>query len=152
MKKITIVILIVILFVLAIAVSPASACGCGPGVGTPGYWKNHPEAWPVEEITIGGITYTKAEAIEIMKMPGEKDKSITLFRAVVAATLNVEIGNCDWCIPNELDFANDYWFFHFPVGSGVRGNSDAWHYFAGEATYLKLDAYNNGLDCAVPRD
>jgi len=31
-------------------------CITAPGTGTPGYWKNHPEAWPVEEITIGGVT------------------------------------------------------------------------------------------------
>src|SRR4051794_26153743 len=34
-----------------------------PGTGTPGYWKNHPEAWPTQTITIGGGTYTKAAAI-----------------------------------------------------------------------------------------
>jgi len=34
-----------------------------PGTGTPGYWKNHPEAWPVSSITVGGLTYTKAQAI-----------------------------------------------------------------------------------------
>src|SRR6185295_7670920 len=33
-----------------------------PGTGTPGYWKNHPAAWPVASITVGGITYTKAQA------------------------------------------------------------------------------------------
>src|SRR6185503_2976132 len=34
-----------------------------PGTGTPGYWKNHAEAWPVSGITIGPNTYTKAQAI-----------------------------------------------------------------------------------------
>ena len=37
-----------------------------PGTGTPGYWKNHPDAWPVAVITIGGETYTKGDAIAIM--------------------------------------------------------------------------------------
>ncbi len=27
-----------------------------PGTGTPGYWKNHPEAWPVDYIKIGYTT------------------------------------------------------------------------------------------------
>ena len=31
-----------------------------PGTGTPGYWKNHPEAWPTGSITVGGVTYMKA--------------------------------------------------------------------------------------------
>jgi hypothetical protein len=34
-----------------------------PGTGTPGYWKNHPDAWPVSSITVGGVAYTKAQAI-----------------------------------------------------------------------------------------
>jgi hypothetical protein len=28
-----------------------------PGTGTPGYWKNHPEAWPIPGITIAGLPY-----------------------------------------------------------------------------------------------
>lgn len=35
----------------------------GKGVRTPGYWMNHPEAWPFNSITIGGVTYTTAQAI-----------------------------------------------------------------------------------------
>ena len=64
----------------------------GPGTGTPGYWKNHPEAWPVGEITIGGVVYTKAEAIAVMES-GDKDKSFTMFRHLVSAKLNVLAGN-----------------------------------------------------------
>src|SRR5262245_40288062 len=30
-----------------------------PGTGTPGYWKNHPEAWPVADIKIGNTIFTK---------------------------------------------------------------------------------------------
>ena len=26
-----------------------------PGTGTPGYWKTHPEAWPVPGLTVGGV-------------------------------------------------------------------------------------------------
>ncbi|MFT3894745.1 MAG: hypothetical protein QM730_24205 [Anaerolineales bacterium] len=40
--------------------------GGGPGTGTPGYWKNHPEAWPVSSITIGEQTFTKDQAIALM--------------------------------------------------------------------------------------
>ena len=48
---------------------PVEIYDCGVGVGTPGYWKNHPEAWPElpprpdvcsgeEKIEIGGVCYT----------------------------------------------------------------------------------------------
>jgi hypothetical protein len=40
-----------------------------PGTGTPGYWKNHAEAWPVQFITVGGVTYTKAQAIGRTRPP-----------------------------------------------------------------------------------
>ena len=49
-----------------------------PGTGTPGYWKNHPEAWPVATITVGGVTYTKAQAIAWLGKVG-KDKTTTMF-------------------------------------------------------------------------
>ncbi|MBC8144479.1 MAG: hypothetical protein H7X80_02770, partial [bacterium] len=34
-----------------------------PGTLTRGYWVNHPEDWPVETLMLGGVSYTKAEAI-----------------------------------------------------------------------------------------
>jgi len=42
---------------------------CGPGTGTPGYWINYPDAWPVEQIEIGGISYTKEQAIARIGLP-----------------------------------------------------------------------------------
>jgi hypothetical protein len=132
--------------------------GCeppSPGTGTPGYWKNHPDAWPVETITIGGVTYTKEAAIAIMKTPGKGDKTITMFNALVAAKLNVEIENCSWCIYEVIfgEFGADWWMAVYgPVGSGVRANSEKWQASHGEALYEMLDAYNNGWLCAAGRD
>jgi hypothetical protein len=118
-----------------------------PGTGTPGYWKNHPEAWPVEVITIGGIAYTKEQAIAMMGLP-DGDKRNTLFRALVCATLNVMIGNDSSCIADTIAAGNDWWaaFYAKPV----KASSTAWK--AGEPIYLMLDAYNNGLLCAPHRD
>jgi protocatechuate 3,4-dioxygenase beta subunit len=121
-----------------------------PGVGTPGYWKNHPEAWPVQSITIGGVTYTKELAISWMSRDNRRDKTITMFRSLVAAKLNVAIGNLSSCIEDTIRAADAWMAQYGPVGSGVRGNSDAWK--AGEPLYLKLDDYNNGKLCAPARD
>ena len=63
----------------------------GPGAGTPGYWKNHPDKWPLEEISVYDETYSKEEAISFLKTP-DGVKSITQFRALVAAILNVANG------------------------------------------------------------
>lgn len=90
-----------------------------PGTGTPGYWKNHPEAWPVENITIGGVTYTKEEAIEILKTPENGDKTYNMFSALVAAKLNVLIGNDDSCINDTILKADKWMATYGPVGSGV---------------------------------
>lgn len=122
-----------------------------PGTGTPGYWKNHPEAWPMDEITIGGVTYTKDEAIVIMNTPEKGDKTYTMFRALVAAKLNVLIGNESSCIGGAISAADD-WLIRNPVGSSVKagGKDSPWR--EGEPLYETLDAYNNGLLCAPPRD
>jgi len=121
----------------------------GPGTGTPGYWKNHPEAWPVESIVIGGTSYTQADALEIMGMP-DGDKTITIFRALVAAKLNVLIGNDASCIASTISSADAWMSQYGPAGSRVKAKSLAWK--LGEPLYWELDAYNNGDRCAPARD
>lgn len=121
-----------------------------PGTGTPGYWKNHPEAWPVASITIGGNTYTKEQAIAYMN-GGDKDKTYTLFRALVSAKLNVLIENNPGCVGDTMAAA-DAWMAQYPVGSQIKagGANSPWR--AGEPLYTTLDRYNNGLLCAPHRD
>lgn len=120
-----------------------------PGTGTPGYWRNHPDAWPVDTIDLGGLTYTKAEAIEILSSPTKGDKTITMARAVIAAVLNVTIGNDGSCIANDL-YSAQSWLAAYPIGSGVKASSDAWA--VGEPLATRLDDYNNGFLCAPHRD
>jgi hypothetical protein len=150
-------------------------CLYTPGTGTPGYWKNHPDSWPVMDevdgvngIIIGGVWYSQSDAIEYMKHPTAGDKIYNMFEQLVAAMLNVAIGNDDSCInditgdPTENDFideANNWMSIH-PVGSSaVDASSDAWQMAEGSnfnsASYIHymLDEYNNGnLDCADHRD
>ncbi|MGQ9493250.1 MAG: hypothetical protein ACUVR2_05755 [Anaerolineae bacterium] len=121
-----------------------------PGTGTPGYWKNHPEAWPVDTITIGGVTYTKEQAIKIMKTNKAKDKTYTMFNALVCAKLNLILGNESSCIALTVLAADNWMKTYGPVGSGVKASSQAWK--QGEPLYLELDKYNNGLLCAPHRD
>ncbi len=119
------------------------------GTGTIGYWKNHPEAWPVESIVIGGKTYTKSQAISIMQQSVSGDKTYSMFPQLVAAKLNVLIGNVSSCISDTITAA-DAWLVKYPVGSGVSGNSSAWS--TGGPLQNKLDDYNNGRLCAPHRD
>lgn len=120
------------------SVAVADDCVC---CKTPGYWKNHPDAWPVDGITIGAETYTKDEAIDIMMTPVRGDKTITMFKALVAAKLNV-LSDCYVCgISGTIDEADEWFVDNGPVGSEVAASSDAWQ--IGECLYLTLDYYNN---------
>ncbi len=143
----------------------AAACTCGNNECTPkspGYWKNHPEAWHVETITIGNAnngygyeTYTVEEAIAIMQQPVKGDKVYTMFHALIAAKLN-GIGCCQsGDVKNKIS-EGDLWmsmYYYDKDESPIRASSSPWQdrtkvgcgeIPSGEAIYLKLDAYNNG--------
>ncbi len=128
-----------------------------PGTGTPGYWMNHPEAWPSAfELVIGGIPYDKEDAILLMQMPVAGDKTYTMFAALVAAKLNAAIG-CATVCPGGVNIAAtiaaaDAWMFAHPVGSGVAAGGPASPWRTGEPLYYLLDQYNNGLLCVPHRD
>jgi hypothetical protein len=120
-----------------------------PGTGTPGYWKNHPEAWPVSTIAIGGVTYTREEAIAWLNKAG-KDRTTTMFSSLVPAKLNVLIGNDDSCVASTIDAADAWMATYGPIGSNVHAASFAWK--VGEPLHRLMDNYNNGMLCAPHRD
>ncbi len=120
-----------------------------PGTGTPGYWKNHPEAWPVQTITVGGVSYTKAQAITWLEAVG-KDRTTTMFSSLVSAKLNVISGTDGSCIASTIDDADAWMAASGPVGSGVHAASLAWK--LGEPFHRRLDNYNNGMLCAPHRE
>jgi hypothetical protein len=119
------------------------------GTGTPGYWMNHPEAWPVHSIVIGGKTYTKDQAIAIMKTAPKGDQTYVMFFHLVAAKLNVANGTNASCISSTIAQADAWMATYGPVGKKVGGGSDAWK--IGDPIKNTLDAYNNGLLCAPHR-
>jgi hypothetical protein len=120
-----------------------------PGTGTIGFWKTHPQSWPVSSITIGGVVYTRDQAITILSTPSRGDKSIDLFDQLVAAKLNLIAGNNSSCIYSTISSA-DAWMTAHPPGSGVSGSSAAWT--TASPWHTQLDNYNNGLLCAAHRN
>jgi len=64
---------------------------------TQGFWKKHPDAWPVTSLTIGGITYTQAQLLEILNTPigaaKKADASLRLADQLIAAELNIANGS-----------------------------------------------------------
>ncbi len=119
------------------------------GTGTPGYWMNHPEAWPAS-IDIGGVTYTRDQAIALLREPGNKDKTLTLFASLVAAKLNTEWNHTNAACVADTIAAADAWLVTYPLGIGVRASSYAWK--VGEPLHRLMDNYNNGMLCAPHRD
>jgi hypothetical protein len=123
-----------------------------PGTGTPGYWKNH--AWPTPGVTVGGIFYTREQAIAWLDLVG-KDKTTTMFSSLVSAKLNALIGNDSSCVASTIAAA-DIWMTPSPapggfgpVGSNVAASSYAWK--VGEPLHRLMDNYNNGMLCAPHR-
>ena len=60
---------------------------------TPGYWKNHKEAWPVDGLTLGGVMYTKAQLCDILDTSVRGNGLVSLAHQLIAAKLNVARGN-----------------------------------------------------------
>lgn len=61
-----------------------------------GYWKNNPNAWPVNTLALGSQTYTHAELLRILRTStgsGTKaDASLILGDQLIAAKLNIANG------------------------------------------------------------
>jgi hypothetical protein len=90
--------------------------GC---TGTPGYWKNHPEEWPVSALVVGGIPYSKAQLMAIFDVPTKGDATIKLFHHLVAAKLNVLHG-APSSIQGVIDAADAFLVVH-PLYSKPTG-------------------------------
>ena len=59
---------------------------------TQGYWKNHPDAWPVQSLELGSRTYSKAEALSILGRPVAGNGLLSLSHQLIASKLNVASG------------------------------------------------------------
>jgi hypothetical protein len=105
---------------------------------TQGFWKNHEEDWPVASLTLGAVTYTKAQALAILRTPPRGDATYILIHQLIAATLNVASG-ADASAVSIAD-ANA-WLTANPLGSKPKGAARD----QGIALADTLDAYNNGV-------
>ncbi len=106
---------------------------------TVGFWKNHPDEWPVTSIAIGGVTYTKAQAIAILQTPPDGDATYILAHQLIAAKLNILKGADGSAVATTIADA-DAWLIAHPLGSNPSNPDRA----AGIALAHALDNYNNG--------
>jgi hypothetical protein len=122
-------------------VTPSVGPGC---TYTQGYWKNHPEDWPVDSLVLGDETYTQAELLALLSTPPQGDASLILAHQLIAAKLNVANGADDSAIASTITAADD-WLDDYSgkLPYGVSPGSSAGQ----QATALAdtLDDYNNGV-------
>jgi hypothetical protein len=85
-------------------------CECVPKVCTftPGFWKNHPRDWPVDNLRVGCTDYTKRQLIGMLEWPAKESLAIKLFHHLVAAKLNVIIGADDSYIMRAINAGDEY--------------------------------------------
>jgi hypothetical protein len=112
---------------------------------TQGFWKNHPDAWPVGSLTLGTVTYTEAQLITILKTPvgdgAGADASLNLAHQLIAAMLNVANGSNPGPISATISEANG------DLGSGtipehIAPSSTLGADMVDDAN--TLDSYNSG--------
>lgn len=110
------------------------------GACSQGYWKNHKESWPVDNLDLGNMNYSMNALVALLKAKPKGDKSIILAKQLIAAKLNVAGGSDPSCIQSTIDAA-DAWIIQY-AASGLPGNVSSWN--DGQDLKDDLDAYNNG--------
>ena len=69
--------------------APPATTDC---VFTQGYWKNHPEAWPVGSVKLGNVIYSQAQMLSIFNTPAAGNGLISLAHQLCAVKLNIASG------------------------------------------------------------
>jgi hypothetical protein len=117
------------------------ACPSGGCTLTQGYWKNHPDAWPVSSLNLGSVLYTKAELLSILGTPVGGNGLISLAYQLIAAKLNIANGADGSAVTATITAADTL------IGSLVIPpvGSDYLSPAATGALTTALDDYNNGV-------
>jgi N-acetylneuraminic acid mutarotase len=119
----------------------ATPVGCVFGQG---YWKNHPDQWPVTELQLGNVTYDQQQLLDILHEPVRGNGLLILAHQEIAAKLNIANGADGSCIQQTLADADALIgdLVVPPVGDGYLAPRDA------SPLADTLDQYNEGFLCA----
>jgi hypothetical protein len=115
------------------------------GALTQGFWKNHPDAWPVTSLTIGGMVYTEAQLITVLKTPPKGgDAVLILAHQLIAAELNVANGAAESAMTAMVIANADSLLSGINLlnHTKVSSSSPLGILMVADADYL--DSYNNG--------
>ena len=108
---------------------------------TQGYWKNHPAAWPVTNLTLGTVNYSAAQLLAILGQPTGGNGLISLAHQLIAAKLNIANG-ADGSVVNATIAAADALIGGLvipPVGGGFLAPGST------SGLTQTLDDWNNGI-------
>lgn len=117
---------------------------CNPNicVVTQGFWKNHPQDWPVTTLNLGTVTYNQTQLLAILGEPVRGNGLVSLSKQLIAAKLNQANGACvPTAVATAITQADALIGSAIvpPVGTGFLAPS------ATSALNTILDNYNNGL-------
>jgi hypothetical protein len=108
---------------------------------TQGYWKNHSEAWPVDTLSLGSVSYSQAELLSILGERVGGNGLVSLAHQLIAAKLNVASGANASAISSTIAAADALigGLVVPPVGLGFLAPSST------DALTSALDDWNNGI-------
>ncbi|MFN8587252.1 MAG: hypothetical protein U0704_05565 [Candidatus Eisenbacteria bacterium] len=135
---------------LALAVAPRGAEAgaiAQPGVGkqdctyTIGYWKTHPDSWPLGSLALGNITYNQAQLGLIFSQPVQGNGLVSLSQQLIAAKFNVAQGADPATVQLAITQADALIGARVcpPIGTGALTPAQT------SSLGSTLDSYNNGL-------
>ncbi len=113
----------------------------GECVRTQGFWKNHPDEWPVDELELGDLLYNQAELLVILSEPVHGNGLVSLAKQLIAAKLNQADGApAPADVQDAIDGADGLigGLVVPPSGNGFVSPDDS------EEFQEPLDEYNNG--------
>jgi hypothetical protein len=96
---------------------PAPVVGADPCRYDLGYWREA-EAWPADELELGGVAYDADELRALLNGPPRGDATVLLARQLIAAKLNAAGGAAD--VPADAIAAADDFLADYPPYSDPR--------------------------------
>jgi cysteine-rich repeat protein len=139
--------------VLAFAAAPLTACSNDLDTSstaqslvsanctlTIGYWKTHPEAWPVSSLQLGSVSYTQAQLLAIFNQSVNGNGLVALAHQLIGAKLNVAAGASSGSVAGAIAAADSAIGSRVvpPIGAGYLKPS------ATSSLVAQLDSYNTG--------
>ena len=145
----TAVVLVVWILASGAARPTAAAAGEDAAPYGVGYWKTHPGAWPVTELTLDGVTYDQAGLLQILNTPSRGDISYVLAQQLIAAMFNVYLGVEVCAEAAEAMDAAQAWLIANRVDGNPVGSAptDPEELREAERVVPLLTAFNEGRIC-----